>query len=421
MARTFTPQDCHALMTLLVEQATGQKNVTVTNTSDFVSAGETVLSTGVENTLNSLAIVVGRTLMAVRPYKAKLSLIDALNTEGYTSRLRKISVYSRNPQASGDWNTQLHTNLMGGYDNGSNGGQSTASMWEQNKPEVLEMNFGGQTVWEDSTTIYEYQLKSAFRNEAEFGKLVSGIMTEKANDIESQKEAFNRMTILNYIAGLYDMGIAGTVINLTKAFNDEMGTSYTTKELQTTYATEFLEFFTATFKIASDYMTNRSANYHWSPEKQNEAGEDLVLLRHTPKNKQRFLYYSPLFTKAKAKVFPEIFNPQYIEEAQGEGVTYWQSINNPSAINIKPAIPDKEGGTGKQIEGGAVELSTVVGVLYDVDAMMVDYQLESAATTPLEARKHYRNMWWSFSRNAINDFTENAILFIMEDVEPSEP
>lgn len=421
MARTFTPQDCHAIMTLLVEQATGQKNVTVTNTSDFVSAGETVLSTGVENTLNSLAIVMGRTLMAVRPYKAKLSLIDALNTEGYTSRMRKISFYSRNPKASGDWNTQLHTNLRGGYDNGSNGGQSTASMWEQNKPEALEMNFGGQSVWEDSTTIYEYQLKSAFRNESEFGKFISGIMTEKANDIESQKEAFNRMIILNYIAGLYDMGTAGTVINLTKAFNDEMGTSYTTQELQTTYATEFLEFFTATFKIASDYMTNRSANYHWSPAKQNEAGENLVLLRHTPKNKQRFLYYSPLFTKAKAKVFPEIFNPQYIEEAQGEGVTYWQSINNPAAINITPAIPDKEGGTGKQIQGGAVELSNVVGVLYDVDAMMVDYQLESAATTPLEARKHYRNMWWSFSRNAINDFTENAILFIMEDVEPSEP
>lgn len=30
-------------------------------------------------------------------------------------------------------------------------------------------------------------------------------MTEKGNDIESQKEAFNRMTLLNYIAGVVDL------------------------------------------------------------------------------------------------------------------------------------------------------------------------------------------------------------------------
>ena len=49
---------------------------------------------------------------------------------------------------------------------------------------------------------------------------------------------------------------------------------------------------------------------------------------------------------------------------------------------------------------------------------MTDFQLESSATTPLEARKRYRNIWWSFAKNSINDFTENAIIFTMED--PSE-
>lgn len=418
MARTFTPKDIHALMNELVHEATGQKDIAVVDSSSFVSAGEKILATGTENVLNSLAIVMGRTFMAVRPYKAKLQIINALNTGMYTSRMRKISIYSRDAQASGDFNTQLFTNLEGGFDNNSNpdaegAAQSTGSMWVQNKPEVLEMNFGGQSVWEDSTTIYENQLKIAFRSEEEFGQFVSAIMTEKANDIESQKEAFNRMILLNYIAGLYDMNSAGTVINLTKAFNDEMGTSYTSEELRTTYAKEFLEYFTAEFKILSDYMTNRSANYHWSPSKQDKAGNNLKLLRQTPKDKQRFVYFSPLFTKAKAKVFPEIFNPQYLLEAQGEGVTYWQSLNNPTGIHVTPAIPDDV--TGVQKAGTDVELDYVVGVLYDVDAIMVDYQLDRAATTPLEARKNYRNMWWSFSRNAINDFTENAILFIMKD------
>lgn len=423
MARSFTPRDVHALMNQLVQEATGQASISVVDSSTFVSAGETVLATGTENVLNSLSVVIGRTLMAVRPYEAKLLIINALSTELYTNRMRKISFYSRNAQASGDFNTQLYTNLQGGFDNNSNPDsnnvpQSTASMWEQNKPEVLEMNFGGQSVWEDSTTIYENQLKIAFRDEESFGNFVSGIMQEKANDIESQKEAFNRMVLLNYMAGLYDVDAlvaSGQAVNLTSAFNARFGTTYTTAQLQTTYLKEFLEFFVSTFKITSDYLTYRSANRHWNPPKTDHLGNSLVLLRHTPKSKQKFIYYSPLFTEATAMVLPEIFNDKYLPMPNGEGVTYWQSINKPSEINVTPAIPDTTNLTGTQIAGNAVNLKYVVGVLYDEDAIMVDYQLDRSATTPLEARKNYRNMWWSFSRNAINDFTENAVLFYMAD------
>ena len=115
MARLLTPRDCHALMNLLVKEATGQDaTIQVVDSSTFVSAGELVLSTGTENVLNSLSLVLGRTFMAVRPYKAKLSIINALNTDLYTSRMRKISFYSRSAQASGDFNTQLYTNLAAG-------------------------------------------------------------------------------------------------------------------------------------------------------------------------------------------------------------------------------------------------------------------------------------------------------------------
>ena len=73
MARALTPQDCHVIMNSLVEEATGQQaSIVATDTSSFVAAGETVLNTGVENTLNALSIVLGRTFMAVRPYQAKL-------------------------------------------------------------------------------------------------------------------------------------------------------------------------------------------------------------------------------------------------------------------------------------------------------------------------------------------------------------
>ncbi len=425
MARILTPRDCHALMNLLVKQATGQQDIAVVDSSTFVSAGELVLATGTENVLNSLSLVLGRTFMAVRPYQAKLSIINALNTDLYTSRMRKISFYSREAQASGDFNTQLYTNLADGFDNGENGTDavtgdpvSTKSMWVQNPAVPLELNFAGQSVWEDSTTVYEYQLKTAFRSEEEFSQFVSGIMTEKGNDIESQKEAFNRMAILNHIAAIYATEgslASGRVINLTKAYNDRFGTNYTSAQLRSTYLKEFLAFFVATFKMQSRYMTYRSAKYHWSPAK-TVGGKSYTLLRHTPYNRQKVMLYQPLFTEAEALVLPEIFRPGYLDlDTQYEGVDYWQSIDDPSAIDVVPAIPTA---AGAQTAGSEVELPYVVGMIFDADALMIDYQLEAAATTPLEARKHYRNMWWSFSRNAISDLTENTVIFVMED--PSE-
>ena len=416
MARSLTPRDIHALMNQLVEQATGQPVETeVVDASTFVSAGELVMATGTENVLNSLSIVLGRTFMAVRPYKAKLAIINALNTDMYTNRMRKISFYSRKALASGDFNTQLYTNLAKGYTNGKNEDASTSSMWEQNPAVPLEMNFAGQSTWEDSTTQYEYQLKTVFRDENEFNKFVSGIMVEKANDIESQKEAFNRMTILNHIAGVYDLDKAnpnGRVINLTKAYNDKFGTSYTSEQLRTTYLKEFLAFFVATFKMESKYMTTRSLAYHWSPDK-TVGDEDYYLLRHTPYNRQKVMLYEPLFVEATAQVLPEIFNPEYLDiKTQYEGVDYWQFFKSP-AIDFVPAIPDVS--TGVQTAGSEVDLPYVVGMIFDEDAIMIDYQLEDASSTPLEARKHYRNLWWTFSKNAINDFTENSVIFIMED------
>ena len=207
MARTLTPIDVYAIVNAMVEEATGQQStLQAVDTSSFIAAGETILATGYENTLNALGIVMGRTFMAVRPYDAKLRIINAKDSDLYTSRMRKISFYNRVAQPAGDWNTQLFTNLADGFDNGENPdtnaqAQSTKSMWVQNQAVPLEMNFGGVSVWQDSTTVYKYQLKQAFRSEAEFADFVAGIMTEKGNDIESQKEAYNRAVLLNGIAG----------------------------------------------------------------------------------------------------------------------------------------------------------------------------------------------------------------------------
>lgn len=423
MAKSLAPQDCYALINAIAKEVTGQETtLQAVDSSSFVSVGEELWTYGTENVLNAVSLVLGRTMIAVRPYKATLNLINSIDTGMFTDRIRKISYYSRFALPSGEFNTNLYTNLANGFTNGQNPDanddpQSTKSQWEQNQAIPLERNFASQNVWQFCITIYENALKKAFRGEAEFNEFVSGIMTEHANDIETQKEAFNRMIILNFIAMVYDIKSYGPqAVNLTAEFNAEFGTQYTSEELRSTYLTDFMKFLTARIKLDSDKLVNRSKKAHWSPDI-TKGGVTYSLLRHTPKDKQRLLLHSPLMTKAQSYVFPEIFNPEYLKVENYEGVMFWQNEANPSKIDVIPAIPDVTGLTHVQTAGDEVKLDYVVGLLYDVDAMMSNFQLEEVRSTPVEARKGYRNVWLSVSRGAISDPTENAILYYMADPE----
>ena len=421
MARVLTPLDACAVLTELVKEATGQKAVANVDVSNFASVGERVLATGTENVLNSLSLVLGRTFMAVRPYEAKFRLINSIDSGAYTNRLRKISFYSRDPQNASSVNTNLYTNLADGYDNGTNGGSSTGSMWVQNPAVPLELNFGGSSAWSDRTTVYRDALKIAFRSPDEFVAFLNGVMTEKGNDIESQKEAFNRLTFLNFVAGIYDLDVAnpnGRAVNLVAEFNAYYNTSHTTSDLLTTYKKEFLEFAIAKIKTDSDNLTNRTARFHYSPTK--TVGQtSYTLLRHTPKAKQKLVLYKPFVTLAEATIMPEIFNPQYLSVDNYEAVTYWQAdagdILKNAEINITPAIPDVANSGNTQIAGTAVNLKYFVGALFDEDALLIDYQLDDALSSPVEAAKKYYNLIWHFQKNAIADYTENAIIYYLAD------
>lgn len=421
MARTLTPVDACAIVSLVEKQITGQAQASVVDTSNFVSVGEKILASGVENTLNALALVVGETYVAVRPYDAKLKLINALDSGVYSNRKRKISFYARDPKQAGSLNTNLNTNLAMGYDNGTNSGNSVGNMWEQNAPVPLELNFDGTSTWDDSTTVYLDQLQVAFRSPEEFAKFANGAFTEKANDIESEKEAFNRLNLLNFMAGLYDLDIAnpnGRAVNLVAAFNTYYGTSYTTADLLGAHKTEFFEYLVARIRIDSTNMTSRSARYHYSPAK-TVNGVSYTLLRHTPNDKQKLMMYEPFMAMAKTTVMPAIFNDEYLKMENYEGVDFWQAntgdIKTAAAINVTPAIPDVANNGNSQIAGTPVSLDYVVGLLFDEEALMTDYQLDGALSTPVEARKRYSNIWWTFRKNNINDFTENAILYYMAD------
>ena len=424
MARTLTPRDAHAIVNLVMQELTGQKgSIQKVTTDNFVSVGELINQSPTENVYNALSIPLLRTLIAARTYDDEFMIFNALDSGVYSERVRKISYLSKGAKPAGSWNTQLFTNLAAGFTAGENesGGtpQSTKSQWEQCPVIPKELHFGGSSVWDHGITWYKDAAKNAFADEATFNRFWAGALVENANDIKSEKNAFRRVALLNFIAGLYDLTTYGTkVVNLTYEFNQKYGTSYTSAQLRTTYLKEFLAFFVSTFKTCSKNMKYRSLNYHVDmPETVN--GETYHLLRHTPYSRQRVILYEPLFIDAEAMVLPEIFRPEFLDlKTQYYGVQWWQNENAPSSIDVVPSIPDLNSLStyyGEQVTGTRVQLDYVVGLIFDEDAIMTDFQLDDVNTTPLEARKRFRNTWYAMKRNLINDFSEKAILFTMED------
>ena len=410
MARNYDPQDACLLLTDILSQIYGASIQTVT-LDNFVSAGERALAAGTENVLHALSIPLLRTIIAARPYDEQFAILDAVDTGTYSDRLRKISFYSKWPMPAGAWNTQLYTNLATGFTHGENpdalnNPQSTKSMWEQVPPAPIEFNFGGSSVWQDGITRYKDQINRAFTSPGELSAFYAGVMTEKANDIRQQKEAYRRAVLLNRMAMAY---IDQHAVNMTTAYNTYFNTSYTTAQLLTSQLDSFLKFFVAHIKLLMRVLEDRNAEYHYSPAHP----DNLVLLRHTPRNRMRMILNEQFMAMAETMVMPEIFQPQYLDISQYESALYWQSLDSPWEIDVTPAIHDSV--TGTQIQGSNVNLETVLGYIYDVDAVMTCFQLDDAIATPMEARKRYSTIWYSMARNGINDSTEKSVLLYMAD------
>ena len=428
MARRLNATDAYLIMRNLVKQATGEESsIANGDVSGYISAGETVLSTGFENTLEALSIVLGRTIIAVRPYKARGSIIRAASLDLYNTRMRKISYYSDKALPTGAWNTDVYPmNLKRGR--GAGQGEkvddeyvATKSMWEQHPVIPLEMNFSGFNTWDEAVTFYKKQLKIALRDPAEMAKFVNGMMVAKGNDIEMEKEAYDTMTLIGYMGALFAANKVlnnGMCVNMTAEFNNYYGTSYTSAQLRTTYLKEFTGFYVAFVKTLVDDFRRNTLKRHWTVPKTLDDGTTLYIPRHTPADRIKLAMYDPFWKKVEATVFPEIFNDEYLTFDNFEAYTYWQSNTdgNQAKIDVYPALPDITGThSGAQYKGDRVQIDYVLGAIFDEDACMTNHALDDADASPLEARKKFYNMWWNFVKSSNVDLTEQGVLLIMAD------
>ena len=407
---SFQIKDAYAVMNALARQATAQADIAVVDHQSFIDAGTKTLATGTENVLNSIARTITAVVMQSRPYTGKFSLINASENQ-WNTRLAKISFYSSDNDPSGAFNTDLNTNIATG--NAENSG--AGSMWEQKLPRVVERFYLSEAAWDKFYTTPLVQLQNAFNEESTFVAFMNGVMTEIQNDIESTLEARNRALVADRIAGVYLLNKkkvlgAETVVNFTTYFNKKCGTNYTTNEILTAHLTELSELITSKLQIDVDRLEERSKKYH-DPMTVEDNGVNYSVLRHTPRGKVKAFWFDELWKDAKTRVMPSIFNKEYINPEMGEKVQYWQSNKNDDdrmKIKCKPALPD-----GAVSEN--VELDVVLGIIFDEDALASINQFTGAFTTPVNARHLYTNTFYHYKFGSVQDYTENSIIYIMND------
>ena len=230
--KPLTPVDAYALINDLAKQALGEKAVTGVDTRNFVSVGDSILATGTDNVINSISILITRVVNKSRAYTGKFASIMT-DEAGYGNRLLVRKTYSKEAIAAGNVNTDQNTNIGDGINAETSG---VGSQWDMSFAPALELSYGGSDVWSyQMPTVTEDALRDAFRNEAEFVAFMNIRLTEAYNEIESEKEAFARITVLNRIAGIEKMVADGNlgsecVVDLVDYANKKTGNTYTRDE-----------------------------------------------------------------------------------------------------------------------------------------------------------------------------------------------
>ena len=384
---TMSFEDASAILNNIRQQVTGEASIAPVNTVDFVSVGTTLLQSGYDPVLNAITQMVTKTIFSIRPYSRKFGGIK-VDSEMWGAIVRKLAV------ADKAWEVNEEFDLVDGQ---------SIDHYKVSKPDVLELKFYGSEDFAKHYTIFKDQLNSAFTGVAEFSRFMSMIVQNVSDMIEQNFESIARMIIANYVGG---KKVANNgVIHLLTEYNAETGLSLTsTTVFAPANFSDFMKWVYARIATLTSLMTERSTEFQI-----NVTGKPIT--RHTPYEYQKVYLYAKLLNDMNARVLADTFHYDFIEYADVEAVNYWQSIETPMAIDVTPNYLDADG----SIKTGAEQnITNLVGVIFDREALGYTVMNEWSATTPLNASGGYWNTFYHFLMKWWVDYSEKGIILLLD-------
>ena len=399
---TLTFEQCSTVLNSLVQQATGRQSV-ISTEADFISVAQTALSISRDVIYNALTNVLSRTIFSIRPYSASMRGLEK-SLPQWGAYMRKFNIIAS------DWKdddafkwpvtydaTQTGHELGNGY---------SVDPWVISKREFLQTNFLGQSVFQDSYTIFEAQLKTAFRNSEEFGQFLSMMTTDMSNKIELAKENLTRGMVSNFIGGILAENNPSRVVHLLTEYNTATGLTLTsTTVMQPANFGPFMKWVYARIAGIASLFKEMSIRYQTTINNK-------PVPRHTPYDKQKMYMLGQDRYQIDARVLADTFHDNYLKYADVETVNFWQGISQPDKIFVKPTYTGTDGTV--ITAQTAIEKTGVFAVLFDEDAMGWAITDQEIIPTGINGRGRYNTLWYHMMLKCFTDNTEKGVVFLLD-------
>ena len=391
----------YTLINSVSGEVLGKTDIVTEDLTGIVDLGKEVFNqNAVDNYVKSLVNHIGKVIFVNRPYAGKVPsvLMDAWE---FGSVLEKISADVPEAEENDTWNLTDGTS----YD------QDVF-----HKPTVTAKFFNSKVTFEVPVSITERQVKESFSNAAQLNGFISMIYAAVEKSMTIKADALIMRTINNMIAETVladaqafgataagdmagaDLASASTArcVNLLKLYNDKTGATTKLTAAKAITDPDFIRFASYVMGTYADRLQSISTVF-------NVGGKE----RFTPKDMLHVVLLSDFAKAAQTYLYSDTFNRGDVLLPQAETVPFWQGSGQNYEFASTGNINIKESG------GKAVEISGVLGVMFDRDALGV-CNLDRRVTTNYNAKAEFFNNYYKFDAGYFNDTNENFVVFFIE-------
>lgn len=391
----------YTLINSVSGEVLGKTDIVTEDLTGIVDLGTEVFNqNAVDNYVKSLVNHIGKVIFVNRPYAGKVPsvLMDAWE---FGSVLEKISADVPEAEENDSWNLTDGTS----YD------QDVF-----HKPTVTAKFFNSKVTFEVPVSITERQVKESFSNAAQLNGFISMIYAAVEKSMTIKADALIMRTINNMIAETVladaqafgataagdmagsDLASASTArcVNLLKLYNDKTGTETPLTAAKAITDPDFIRFASYVMGTYADRLQSISTVF-------NVGGKE----RFTPKDMLHVVLLSDFAKAAQTYLYSDTFNRGDVLLPKAETVPFWQGSGQNYGFASTGNINIRESG------GKAVEISGVLGVMFDRDALGV-CNIDRRVTTTYNAKAEFFNNYFKFDSGYFNDTNENFVVFFIE-------
>ena len=378
----------YSLVNDITSEITGKTDLLKEDLTNTVDVGKELFSVSdVDNYVKSLVDRVGKTIFTNRKYSGKIPSV-VMDSWEFGSILQKISADLPNATEDESWELV-------------NGQSYDPNVFY--KPTVSAKFYNSKITFEVPLSFTEKQVKESFNSASELNAFISMLYNAVEKSMTVKTDSLVMRTINNMIAQTYNTDKAGVrAVNLLAGYNTIKGGTPLTAEKALT-DTDFLKYASMQVALYADRLGTMSTLF-------NAGGKE----RFTPRDMLHIVLLSDFAQSTKTYLESDTFNKELVELPKYETVPYWQgsgtSFEFSNVSKIKVTISDKTATGGKK----DVEISGILGVMFDRDALGVA-NLDRRVTTNYNPKAEFFSNWYKFDAGYFNDLNENFVFFYIAD------